>query len=725
VPRQRLWKIFAKEVVIATGSIERPLVFERNDLPGIMLASAASTYTHRYAVRPGKRAVVFTNNDSGYRTALDLKLLADAGVVVVDCRAQSHGTLPLEVRDHGMEVLGKSVLVAAQGQRHVGSVSVMSSGTSALRSIECDLVCVSGGWNPALHLFAQSGGKPAWDDANACFVPRTSKQPERSVGGANGELTLAGALREGAAAGAEAAMLAGHRAPNVPQWETEHFTCAPLMPLWITGEPEARGPKQFVDFQNDVTVADIRLAAREGYASVEHMKRYTTLGFGTDQGKLGNISGMAILADALGQTIPETGTTTFRPNYTPVSFGAYAGREIGEFFEPVRKTCVHAWHVAHGAVFEDVGNWRRPRYYPREGEDLDAALARECRAVRQRVGLFDASTLGKIDVQGPDAVTLLNRVYTNSWNNLAIGKCRYGVMLDENGMVFDDGVTARLGPMHYLMSTTTGGAARVLNWMERWLQTEWPQLKVYLTSVSEHFATFAVAGPFARRVAEKVCDGIDFAPAAFPFMSVRNGTVAGVAARVMRISFSGELAYEINVPANFGESVWRALMDAGGEYDITPYGTEAMHLLRTEKGYIIVGHDTDGSVTPLDLGMHALVSKDKDFLGKRSLSRSDTASPDRKQLVGLLTRDPMFVLGEGAQVVQARTGRESTVSLGHVTSSYMSPTLERSIALTLVRDGRKRMGEQVFVALRDGGRVPATIASPVFYDPEGARQRVE
>jgi sarcosine oxidase subunit alpha len=723
--RERLWRIRAKRVILATGAHERPIVFGDNDLPGIMLASAASTYVHRYAVRLGKRAVVFTNNDGAYRTALDLKLLNDANVVVVDCRAASHGTLPQAARDHGIKVLDESVLLAARGRRHVASVSIASLRDNTRQTNVCDLVCVSGGWNPALHLFAQSGGAPAWDESNACFVPGTSRQSERSVGGANGELTLAGALREGAAAGVEAAMLTGHSSPDVPRWEVERLTGTPLMPLWAAGEHSVRGPTQFVDFQNDVTAADIRLAAREGYASVEHMKRYTTLGFGTDQGKLGNINGMAILAEALGQTIPETGTTTFRPNYTPVSFGAYAGREIGDFFEPVRKTCVHTWHVAHGAVFEDVGNWTRPRYYPRPGENPDTALARECRAVRQGVGLFDASTLGKIDVQGPDAVTLLDRVYTNSWINLPIGKCRYGVMLDENGMVFDDGVTARLGPDHFLMSTTTGGAARVLNWMERWLQTEWPHLKVYLTSVSEHFATFAVAGPLARRVIAKVCDDIDFAPAAFPFMSVREGTVAGIAARVMRISFSGELAYEVNVPANFGRSVWEVLMEAGREHGITPYGTEAMHLLRAEKGYIIVGQDTDGSVTPLDLGMHALVSKDKEFLGRRSLSRSDTASPDRKRLVGLLARDPLFVLPEGAQVVAARTGRDSTVSLGHVTSSYRSPTLERSIALALVRRGRERMVEQVFIALRDGRRVPATVSSPVFYDPEGARQRVE
>ena len=387
------------------------------------------------------------------------------------------------------------------------------------------------------------------------------------------------------------------------------------MPLWLVGDTEmaTRGPKQFVDFQNDVSAADIYLAAREGFESVEHVKRYTAMGFGTDQGKLGNINGMAILAQALGKTIPETGTTTFRPNYTPVTFGTFAGRELGEFLDPVRKTAMHEWHVENGAMFEDVGNWKRPWYYPKAGEDMHAAVARESLAVRQSVGILDASTLGKIDIQGPDSAKLLNWMYTNPWSKLEVGKCRYGLMLDENGMIFDDGVTVRLAEQHYMMTTTTGGAARVLTWLERWLQTEWPDMRVRLASVTDHWATFAVVGPNSRKVLQKVCHDIDFANAAFPFMSYRDGTVAGAAARVMRISFSGELAYEVNVPANVGRAVWEALMAAGAEFDITPYGTETMHVLRAEKGYIIVGQDTDGSMTPYDLGMGGLVAKSKDF----------------------------------------------------------------------------------------------------------------
>ncbi|HDR9373496.1 TPA: sarcosine oxidase subunit alpha, partial [Burkholderia multivorans] len=503
-----------------------------------------------------------------------------------------------------------------------------------------------------------------------------------------------------------------------------------LQPLWLVGSREAaaRGPKQFVDFQNDVSAADILLAAREGFESIEHVKRYTAMGFGTDQGKLGNINGMAILAQALGKTIPETGTTTFRPNYTPVSFGTFAGRELGDFLDPIRKTCVHEWHVEHGAMFEDVGNWKRPWYFPKKGEDLHAAVKRECLAVRNSVGILDASTLGKIDIQGPDAVKLLNWMYTNPWNKLEVGKCRYGLMLDENGMVFDDGVTVRLADQHFMMTTTTGGAARVLTWLERWLQTEWPDMKVRLASVTDHWATFAVVGPKSRKVVQKVCQDIDFGNEAFPFMSYRNGTVAGVKARVMRISFSGELAYEVNVPANAGRAVWEALMAAGAEFDITPYGTETMHVLRAEKGYIIVGQDTDGSVTPYDLGMGGLVAKSKDFLGKRSLSRSDTAKEGRKQFVGLLTEDEQFVLPEGAQIVAKDTQIstvEPTPMIGHVTSSYYSPILKRSIALAVVKGGLNKMGESVVIPLANGKRVTAKISSPVFYDTEGVRQHVE
>ncbi len=735
--RELVWKVRAKRVILATGAHERPLVFGNNDLPGIMLASAVSTYVHRYGVLPGREAVVFTNNDDGYQCALDLKA-SGAKVTVVDPRPSSEGALPAAARRHGIAVKNGAVVNVARGKRRVSSVEVASfdKGVVGTRqeTIACDLVAMSGGWSPVLHLFAQSGGKAHWNDEKACFVPGKAVQNEVSVGAASGEFSLARGLRLALDAGLEAVQSLGFKAVRPPAPQVADIKESPLLPLWLVGSREraARGPKQFVDFQNDVSAADILLAAREGFESVEHVKRYTAMGFGTDQGKLGNINGMAILASALGKTIPETGTTTFRPNYTPVTFGAIAGREIGDFIDPIRKTCIHEWHVENGAAFEDVGNWKRPWYYPKAGEDLHAAVARECLAVRTSVGILDASTLGKIDIQGPDAAKLLNWVYTNPWSKLEVGKCRYGLMLDENGMVFDDGVTVRLGDQHYMMTTTTGGAARVLTWLERWMQTEWPDMKVRLSSVTDHWATFAVVGPKSRKVLQKVCRDVDFANEAFPFMSYRDGTVADVKARIMRISFSGELAYEVNVPANAGRAVWEALMEAGAEFDITPYGTETMHVLRAEKGYIIVGQDTDGSITPFDLGMGGLVAKTKDCLGKRSLTRSDTAKEGRKQFVGLLTDDPACVLPEGGQILAkgTRTPPANTVAtepvpmLGHVTSSYYSPILKRSIALAVVKGGLGKMGQKVSIDL-NGRTVDATISSPVFYDTEGVRQHVE
>ncbi len=734
-PRERIWRVRAKQVVLATGAMERPLVFANNDRPGVMLAAAVSAYVNRYGVQPGTKAVVFTNNDSAYRTALRLVAAGIEVAAVVDPRPAPRGELPERVRRAGIEVIDHAVVVDVRGTWRVAAVDVMmldATGmavTGAVRTVACDLLAISGGWSPVVHLHAQSGGRPRFDDARACFVPGTSVQAERSAGAANGSYSLAECIAEGTDAGTEAARLAGYGAPAASFPPTVMDVLEePLLPVWVVPSPRGieRGPKQFVDLQNDVAAADIVLAAREGYHSVEHTKRYTALGFGTDQGKLGNINGMAILAQALGQDIPSTGTTTFRPNYTPVTFGAIAGTDLGDTFEPIRRTALHAWHEERGALFENVGQWKRPWYFPKPGEDMHAAVARECLAARNGVAILDASTLGKIDIRGPDAATFLDWVYTNSWQNLGVGRCRYGVMLDENGMVMDDGVTTRLADHHFLMTTTTGGAARVMSWLERWLQTEWPHMKVYLTSVTDHWATASVCGPDSRKVVEAVCAGIDFSAEEFPFMSVRQGFAAGVPARVMRISFSGELAYEINVCANEARHVWDALIGAGEKFGITPYGTETMHVLRAEKGFILVGQDTDGSITPIDLGMDWIVAKNKkDFLGRRSLAREDTARSDRKQLVGLLTDDPNAVLPEGGQVTAADARERVPVPmLGHVTSSYFSANLKRSIALALVQGGRNRVGEKVRVSTPNGHAHAAAIAQPVFLDPEGARQNV-
>ncbi len=705
--RERLWRVQAQRIVLATGAHERPMLFENNDLPGVMLSSALVDYAVLYGVLVGQRIVLLGNNDTVYADAIHLRK-AGAQVTVVDARDDTHSGASKAARDAKVnlhfgfaatQALGGERIAAVQLHKLVGGKAVGHS----LR-LPCDALGMAGGWSPAVHLHSHLGGKVAWQEDRQCFVPLANQPYCLSVGAANGDFSLAGSLGD-------------HRVSEVAQ--------TPIAPVWLpaTLTPISRRNKIFIDYQNDVSAADIQLAVREGFESIEHIKRYTAMGFGTDQGKTGNINGMVVAAKALGKAVPQVGTTTFRPNYIPISFGLFAGLDRGELFDPVRTSAIHDHHVASGCPFEDVGQWKRPWYFPEAGEDMPAALAREVRAVRTGVGLFDASTLGKIDIQGPDAATLLDWIYCNNWAKLGVGKCRYGLMLDENGMVFDDGVTARLGPEHFVMTTTTGGAARVLTWLERWVQTEWPSMRVFMTSVTDHWSTFALAGPNSRKVLQKLCQDVDLAASAFPFMSHCSGTVAGVRARLMRISFSGELSWEINVPSAQALPVWQALLAAGAEFGITRYGTETMHVLRAEKGYIIVGQDTDGSVTPDDLGMGAMLSKTKSFIGDRSLSRSDTLRPQRKQLVGLLLEDRRTVLEEGAQLTECSDiqGMATVPMIGHVTSSYQSPTLGRGIAMALVKNGRARMGQTVYAALAEGRCIPATVCSPVFYDEQGKR----
>ena len=714
LPRQRLWRIRAGEVILATGAIERPLVFANNDRPGIMLAGAVRAYASRFAVRAGRRALVVTNNDSAYGAALDLARCGIEIAAVVDLR-RDEGALAAAARAAGLEVLQGQAVVDTGGRRRVSSAHVAPLGADGGlagpgRSLDCDLIAMSGGWSPAVHLHSQSGGKLRYDEALRGFVPAGSPQRVRSAGAVSGAADTVSCIREGRAAAdpngggvAEAAVAAGPLPPA---------------PWLVPARTAGGGARRFVDFQNDVTAADVELAAREGYESVEHLKRYTTLGMGTDQGKTANVAGLAILAGARGVPVADVGTTTFRPPYTPVTFGAMAGRDVGDLADPARHTPMQSWHEENGAVFEDVGQWKRPFYYPRPGESRRDAVSRECLAVRNAVGVMDASTLGKISIQGPDAAEFLNRIYTNAWNRLEPGRCRYGLMLGEDGMVLDDGVTARLGENRYLMTTTTGNAARVLAWMEEWLQTEWPELRVYLTSQTEQFANAALAGPLAREVLAGLVDDIDLAPDGFPFMSWRRGHVAGLPAQVFRVSYTGELCYEIVVPSGHGMALWEALM--AQPQGVTPFGTDAMHVLRAEKGFIVIGQETDGTVTPHDLGMSWILSRKKDFIGRRSLSRSGMNDPMRKRLVGLKTEDPERVLPEGAQILPAPPSGFPETMIGHVTSSYWSAALGRSIALALVKGGRDRESPTVHVPL-DDGVTRAEICDPRFYDPDGVR----
>ena len=735
----RLWRVLPKQIVLASGAHERPLLFANNDRPGVMLAGAISTYVRRYAVAPGSRAVLFTNNDAAYRAALDL---TDAGVpvaAIADVRRETDGDLPAEARAQGIPVYPGAVVRRAHGRGRVTAAELCSLDGAPLGTVECDLLGVSGGFAPALHLHAQAGGRTVWDRTLAAFVPRSSNgiHPAGAVAGQPG---LAAALRQGTAAGASAAAAAGYsnsesrlepspsgrgqgEGPKVDSAAAEAPDMA-LQPYWLPPGQLARLKPQFVDLHEDVTIDDLRLSLREGFESIEHVKRYTTLGMGPDQGKLANSLATGVIAELLGRDPASVGTPRHRPAYTPVSFGAIAGRHVGPLADPVRETPMQAWHEAAGARFEDVGQWRRAWYYPQPGESMHDAVARECLAVRHRVGILDYSTLGKIEVTGPAAGEFLDRVYTNAWKRLRPGRCRYGLMLGEDGMIMDDGVTARLDAERYLMFTSTSNAAPVLAWLEQWLQTEWPDLRVYLTSVSEQWSNIALAGPRSRDVLTAVGTDIPLAREDFPFMTFREGQVAGVPGRVFRISFSGELSYEINVAADRARHVWEALVDAGRPFGITPYGTETMHVLRAEKGFIIVGQETDGSVTPDDVGLGRLLSRRKDFLGRRSLQRPDSLRPDRKQLVGLLSDDPNQVLPEGGAVVDDPGRQRSLPMRGHVTSSYYSPVLGRSIALAMVAGGRAALGERLYVATLDDRWLPARSCNPVFYDPQGARQHV-
>jgi len=733
--RQRMHRVRAKRVVLASGAHERPLVYANNDVPGNMLAGAVSTYVRRYGVAPGQELVLSTNNDYAYRVVLDW---LDAGrqvVAVADARSNPRGTWVEEARARGVRILTGSAVVEARGSKRVTGARICAIDakahkvTSPGEVLDCDLIVSSGGYSPVVHLASHLGGRPEWREDILGFVPGPGNgiQQRIDAGAVNGVFALGDVLANGFEAGAKAAAEAGYKAVSgsLPQVEALHEE--PMLALFQVPHEKstARAPKQFVDLQNDVTAAGIELATREGFESVEHVKRYTALGFGTDQGKLGNINGLAIAARSMGISIVQMGTTMFRPNYTPVTFGAVAGRHCRELFDAKRYTAMQAWHVKNGAEFEDVGQWKRPWYFPKQGEDLHAAVARECLAVRNSVGILDASTLGKIDIQGPDAREFLNRVYTNAWTKLDVGKARYGLMCKEDGMVFDDGVTACLADNHFLMTTTTGGAARVLEWLEIYHQTEWPELKVYFTSVTDHWATMTLSGPNSRKLLAKVTD-IDLDKDAFPFMSWKEGLVGGVPARVFRISFTGELSYEVNVQADYALGVWEQIIEAGKEFDLTPYGTETMHVLRAEKGFIIVGQDTDASETPDDLNMGWCVGRTKPFswIGKRGMNRADCLREDRKQLVGLKPIDPNQVLPEGAQLVFDPKQSIPMQMVGHVTSSYMSAAMGYSFAMAVVKGGLKRMGERVFAPLADGSVIEAEICSSVFYDPKGDRQNV-
>ena len=735
VTRQRMHKIRAASVILATGAHERPLVYANNDLPGCFTCSAISTYIQRFAVVPGKKLVVMTTNDSGYQSAIDWHDAGREVAAIVDTRKSPEGSVLELAADKGIQVMTGSAVIEVKGRKQVrGAVIAPINAPGSFVAgesiyVECDTLASSGGWSPAVHLSCHTGSRPVWNEEILGFIPGPTTEQRFEGGAVNGRQTLADCLADGVQVAADACSAVGfdqNLTTTPPAISGANEVIGDPMPLYLVPHTKtaSRAPKQFVDMQNDVTAAGIEMTTREGFESIEHVKRYTALGFGTDQGKTGNINGMAIVAKALGKSISETGTTVFRPNYTPVSFGVVAGAHTDLLFDPQRFTPLHEWHIERGAEFENVGQWKRPWYFPVGDESMEDALKREQLATRNGVGILDASTLGKIDIQGKDAREFLGRVYTNAWEKLAVGRCRYGLMCGEDGMVMDDGVTSCLADNHFLMTTTSGGAAHVLSWLEIYHQTEWPELEVFFTSVTDEWATMSIAGPDSRKLLSELTD-INLAPDAFKFMDWREGKVADISARVFRISFTGDLSYEINVPAHYGLHVWKALFEAGERYNLTPYGTETMHILRAEKGFVIVGQETDGSVTPIDLDHGWAVANNKpfSFIGKRGMHRADCLRDDRKQLVGLKTVDPEAVLPEGAQAVFTPDQAIPMTMVGHVTSSYYSAFLDRSIAMGLIRGGLSKKGDSVYFPLANGKTIEALICDPVFVDPDGKRQK--
>ncbi|MGI9484323.1 MAG: sarcosine oxidase subunit alpha family protein [Geminicoccaceae bacterium] len=712
-PRQVLWRVYAKQAVLAAGAVERPIAFPNNDRPGIMLAGAVRTYANRFAATPGRRVVVFTNNDDGWRTATDLVARGVDIRAVIDTRGIEQ---PAAVA--GAKVLMSGRVIGTKGRKDLTSVQ-LSDG----QSVEADCLAVSGGWSPNVHLTCHHRGRPVWRDDIAAFVPGEDLPKGMTVvGAASGSLPLAAALREGFQAGKTTADNLGGKASSgtAPKAEDE---ASSVTAFWHVTEGKGRA---WLDLQNDVTVKDIKLSFQEGFSAVEHLKRYTTLGMATDQGKTSNVPALAIMAEHTGKSIAETGTTIFRPPYTPVPIGAFAGRARGKDFRPFRRTPSHRFAEEQGAVFVETGMWLRAQWFPKPGEThWRESVDREVAATRKSVGICDVTTLGKVDIQGRDAAEFLNKVYVNGFAKLAVGKTRYGLMLREDGIAMDDGTTARLGEHHYVMTTTTANAGPVFRHLEFCRQVLWPDLDVHLISTTDGWAQFAVAGPNSRKLLQKIIDpDHDISNEAFPFMACAEMSVCdGTPARLFRISFSGELAFEIAVPARYGNSMIRTLLAAGEEFDAIPYGTEALGVMRIEKGHA-AGNELTGTTSAQDLGMGRMISKKKDSIGNTLSERPALNSEDGFKLMGFKPVDRSQAITAGAHLIAQ--GKQATMENdeGWLTSAAFSPELQSSIALGFIKRGQERLGEVVVAAdpLRER-RIEVEIVSPHFVDPEGERLR--
>ncbi len=726
-PRQRLWYIRAKETILSTGSIERPIVFGNNDTPGIFLSAAAKEYMKVYGVLVGKKPLIFTNNDSAYETALEFKK-NNVEPIILDTREEHSSELIDEAKSKGIDIRFSHGVIVANGYKKVKSAKIgkLNKDKNSFEKIEivdCDCICVSGFWTPSVHLASQSGNKLKYEEKIDAFIPDKKKQHETSVGAANGSFTLEESLKHGFENGSNlSAKITETKTeisiPNVNEKKYgahDKFWCMPL--------PKNENPKRFVDFQNDVSVSDIEIALREGYRSIEHVKRYTTLGMATDQGRTSNLNGLQLVSNIENKIVPEVGHTTFRPPFTPITIGTIVGREVGMEYMPTRKTPMHEWHEKNNAVFVDAGAWKRPRYYKEGNETLFEASKREAKNVRENVGICDVTTLGKIDIKGPDAAEFLNRVYTNAWMKLPIGKARYGLMLREDGIVMDDGTTTRISENHYHMTTTTAQAANVLSHLEYYLQIVWPELNVNVVSTTEQWAGAAIAGPKSRDMLSKLYPDLDVSNEALPFMGYKEAEFFGVPSRIFRISFSGELAYEINVKSDHGMFMWEKMMEVGKEFGNQPYGTEALSTLRIEMGHV-AGPELDGRTIPSDVSLNGLVSKKKDFIGKNSLGREAFNVESRQKIVGLIPIDRKSSIPEGSHIVQDQNAKLPNPKLGHVSSSCWSVENNNPFSLAIMKDGKNMIGKKFFaVSPLKNKSIEVEVISSHYVDPEGKRVR--
>ncbi len=726
-PKERLWYIRAKEVVISSGSIERPLVFGNNDTPGVMLSSAAKEYLKVYGVLVGKKPLIFTNNDSGYETAIEFK---KNGVepIILDTRKNPKSEIIDEAKNLNINIKFSYVVVAAKGYKKVKSAEIAKISEDkkelgVVENINCDCICVSGFWTPTIHLASQSGNKTIFNKDIDAFVSGQAKQEETTIGAANGTFTLEETLKDSFNTGYELSKKItsnDNKTPTpavVEKKSTKHdkFWCVPL--------PKGKNYKRFLDFQNDVAVSDIEIALKEGYRSIEHVKRYTTLGMATDQGKTSNLNGLQLVSNIENKIVPEVGHTTFRPPYTPVTIGAIVGREVGKHSKPTRKSPIHSWHENNNAVFVDAGAWLRPRYYKQGNETLFEASKREAKNVRKNVGVCDVTTLGKIDIKGPDAAELLNRVYTNAWLKLPVGKARYGVMLREDGIVMDDGTTTRISETHYHMTTTTAQAANILSHLEYYLQIVWPELNVNVVSTTEQWAGAAIAGPKSRNLLQKLFPKIDVSKEGLPFMGYIEGELYGIRARIFRISFSGELAYEVNVESDNGNYMWEKIIETGKEFEIQPYGTEALSTLRIEMGHV-AGSELDGRTIPYDNSLEGMLSKKKDFIGKRSLNRKAYVAEDRQKVVGVIPLDKKTSIPEGSHLVKDAKAKLPNPKLGYISASCWSVEYDNPFSLAIIKDGKNMIGQKLFaMSPLKNKTIPVEIVSSHYVDPKGERVR--